>query len=87
MDSRGYIYFWRKDNDFGKIRICSGDFAGLNVDFNLNECDDALQNKLKQFNISKIRECPPPNGSLCITCDFAVIEGDFMATGISEITC
>lgn len=47
MNNKGYIYFWRKDSDFGKIRVCSGDFAGLNVDFSINDCDDALQTKLR----------------------------------------
>lgn len=87
MNNKGYIYFWRKDSDFGKIRVCSGDFAGLNVDFSINDCDDALQTKLRQINISRIRDCPPPSDALCVTCSFGVIDGDFMATNVSETTC
>lgn len=85
--NKGYIYFWRMNETIGKIRMCSGDFAGLNVAFSINDCDNALQAKLALINISRIRDCPPPNDSLCITCSFGVIEGDFMATNISETAC
>jgi hypothetical protein len=88
MSDKGYIYFWRNSDVVGKIRICNGNFSGLNVGFSLEDCDASLQSRLQASNINGVRVCPPPNGSLCITCSFGVSSsGNYVATNISETTC
>ena len=84
MASRGYIYHWRFNDNVGRIRVCSGSFANLNVPFVGEECDAALMKKLKDQNISKERVCPPPANVLLVTFDLEVQEGDLTATNISE---
>lgn len=88
MANKGYIYFWRNSDAAGKIRICSGNFSNLNVGFSISDCSKGLQTKLKGNNLNQTRTCPPPVGSLCVTCDFGVsTSGDFIATNISETVC
>jgi hypothetical protein len=84
MSGSGYIYFWRKDDEAGNIRICKGNFAGLNVAFAFAECSKSLQKILRQININKKRECPPPSDALVVKFDLAVDAGDMIATNISE---
>lgn len=84
MNGSGYIYFWRKDDDAGNIRICKGNFAGLNVAFDFAECNKSLQKQLRQININKKRECPPPDGALLVKFDLAIDEGDMIAVNVSE---
>ena len=84
MASRGYIYRWRTNDDVGRIRVCSGNFADLNVPFEGEECDAALKKKLDGQNITKERVCPPPDDVLLVTFDLTVQDGDLAATNISE---
>jgi hypothetical protein len=84
MSGSGYIYFWRKDDAAGNIRICKGSFAGLNVSFAFADCDKSLQKTLRQININRKRECPPPNDGLLVKFDLAVDEGEMVATNVSE---
>ena len=84
MDGSGYIYFWRKDDEAGNIRVCKGSFAGLNVAFAFADCDKPLQTQLRQININKKRQCPPPDGALLVNFDLKIDEGDMIATNITE---
>ena len=85
MRGSGYIYFWRKDDEAGNIRVCTGASAGPNVAFAFEECDKPLQKKLSQINISRRRECPPPDGAVLVAFDLTIDEeGDMVATNISE---
>jgi hypothetical protein len=85
MSSSGYIYFWRKDgDDKGNIRVCKGSFPGTNVKFNFTDCDKPLQKTLRGINISRVRECPPPDGALLVDCDLKPDGGKMVATNVSE---
>ena len=84
--STGYIYFWRAFDAVGRIRVCSGSFAELNVPFEQSDCDGALQKKLSTMNINRSRECPPPQGALRVSFGFTIRAGAMFATGISEIS-
>lgn len=84
MTGAGYIYFWRMEDDEGNIRVCKGQFSGLNVGFAFADCDKPLQKKLRGINVNKKRQCPPPEGALLVTFDLRVGEGDMVATGVSE---
>ena len=83
MASRGYIYHWRTNDGVGRIRVCSGSFADLNVPFDGEECDTALRKTLNGQNISKERVCPPPDNVLLVKFDLTVADGDLTATNIS----
>jgi hypothetical protein len=84
MNGAGYIYFWRMDGKRGSIRICKGQFSGLNVSFLIDDCDKPLQKKLGGINISNKRECPPPADVLLVTFDLTIVEGEMQATNVSE---
>lgn len=84
MASKGYIYHWRTNDGVGRIRVCSGSFADLNVPFDGQDCDAPLRKTLKDQNISKERVCPPPDDVLLVTFDLTVQEGDLTATNISS---
>jgi len=86
MNGSGYIYFWRKDDAAGNIRVCKGNFAGLNVAFEFARCDKALQKTLRQININRKRECPPPADALLVSFDLAIdAEGDMIAVNVSQV--
>ncbi len=80
----GYVYHWRVADDVGRIRVCTGGFAELNVPFAGEDCDAALQNVLGQGNISRPRECPPPAGALRVSFSLEVRDGDMVATDVSQ---
>jgi hypothetical protein len=84
MKGEGYIYFWRIQDGAGLIRICGGQFSGLNVAFPLEDCDKPLRKKLGESNINKKRQCPPPDDALLVTFDLTIVEGDMQATNVSE---
>lgn len=84
MHGAGYIYFWSMENGGGNIRICKGQFSGLNVAFLIEDCDKPLKKKLGEGNINKKRQCPPPDGALLVTFDLTIADGDMQATNVSE---
>ena len=84
MNGSGYIYFWRMLDGNGRIRVCQGNFAGLNVPFALADCDAALQLELAQKGINQPRQCPPPDNALLVNCGFAIREGDVVAMNVSK---
>jgi hypothetical protein len=81
----GYIYFWRAADGVGRIRVCSGSFADLNVPFEQQDCDAALQATLSGMNINRPRECPPPAGALRVRFGFIIRDGAMFATNIVAI--
>jgi hypothetical protein len=85
MASRGYIYHWRTNDGLGRIRVCSGSFADLNVPFAGEDCEATLKKKLDGQNISRERVCPPPNDVLLVKFDLTVQDGDLTATNISLV--
>jgi hypothetical protein len=84
MNGSGYIYFWRVQDGNGRIRVCQGDFAGLNVAFALADCDAALQADLALKGINQPRQCPPPDNALLVSFGFAIREGDVVAVNVSK---
>ena len=84
MGGGGYIYFWRIQDAAGIIRVCSGQFTGLNAVFLQQDCDKSLRKKLAEININKKRQCPPPDGALLVTFDLTIVAGDMQATNVSE---
>ncbi len=84
MNGSGYIYFWRIQDGNGRIRVCQGAFAGLNVPFALADCDAALQTELSQKNINQPRQCPPPSNALLVNCDLVIREGVLVAVNVSK---
>ena len=85
MNGSGYIYFWRVQDGGGRIRVCQGDFPGLNIAFALADCGDELQQELSQKGIQQSRQCPPPSDALLVSFDFAVREGGFVAVNVSKL--
>jgi hypothetical protein len=84
MNSRGYIYFWRVQGGNGRIRVCQGDFAGLNVAFALTDCNATLQKELAEKGINQPRQCPPPDNALPVNFGFAIREGNVVAVNVSK---
>lgn len=85
MENRGYIYFSRISDKSGRIRACSGDFAGLNIAFARDDCDAPLRKILAQTNISRDRVCPPPADVLLVSFDLSVQDGDLSAINVTQI--
>ena len=84
MQGTGYIYHWRVNDGVGRIRICTCSFADLNVPFSGQDCDAALRTVLSKGNISRPRECPPPDGALRVRFSLEVRDGNLVATDISQ---
>ena len=83
MADRGYIHRWRNADGFGRIRVCSGDFADLNVRFKGEDCDSKLTKILQEQNITKERVCPPPDNVLLVSFDLTVVSGELFARNVS----
>jgi hypothetical protein len=83
MQGTGYIYHWRTNDGVGRIRVCTGSFTNLNVPFSVEDCDAALRKVLKDGNISRPRECPPPADALRVRFSLEVRNGALTATNIS----
>lgn len=86
MNGSGYIYFWRVQDKGGRIRVCQGSFPGLNVAFDIIDCAPALQQELAQKGINQARQCPPPNNALLVSFDFAIRDGNVVATRVSKLS-
>lgn len=84
MSGTGYIYSSRMDGRAGRIRVCGGDFDGLNIAFLKSECAHSLQAIMRTRNISLTRTCPPPEGSLQVRFDFNIVEGDMVAVNVQK---
>lgn len=54
MQGNGYIHSSKKTSETGVISFCNGAGAGNDVDFAFADCEDALQQKLRQKDVTGI---------------------------------
>jgi hypothetical protein len=84
MTGTGYVYYWRHEQRKGRIRVCAGAYSGRNVDFEWDDCSAELRRTLGDRNIVRPRECPPPDGALCVRFGVDIRDGSLVAIEISE---
>jgi hypothetical protein len=85
MPGTGYISEWTVKDVGGIIHVCDGDhLVDEDVAFPFDECSNDLQKILEKESINKKTACPPPNGSLLVTFDFDIFEGDDLAVNVQR---
>lgn len=74
----GFIFQWDKNDVAGLIQVTGGPvFVGDAVAFAIDDCDAALQAKLRQRII-------PPGGTIDVRFGFTLHTGHVLAVNVSE---
>lgn len=72
-NGNGFIYWWRKDEDRGRIHVCSANPPENPVSFKgANVIDDTLSDDLKTRNIHTNKGCTPDGQNVKVRFTFDI---------------